>query len=291
MSHDEGTTPANEPVAAPGFHRGVGADARLAREEAETRRLEAQLDEVEAYRMPLMEHLVELKDRLVKALAALMVGFAVGIYFAREIYDFLTAPFVEALSTMPGIEGGLSLVGSPFEGVNVYFKVAFIAGAMLASPVISWQVWQFVAPGLYQTERRVVAPLAFSSVVLFTAGAGFCYYFIFPYAFPFFINVLQVDVNISVDGYLSSVTWMMLAFGACFQLPVGAYFFARIGLIDHIDMWNSFRYAVVIIFIVAAIITPPDVFTQVAIGIPMTLLYIIGIGIARLSTTKVREPT
>ena len=273
----------------PGMARGPEALARLEREEAETRRLEAQLDEVEAFRMPLMEHLVELKDRLVKALVALAAGFGVGLMFAREIYDFLTAPFVRALAETPGVEGGLALVGSPFEGINVYFKVAFLAGCVLASPVVSWQVWQFVAPGLYKTERAIVAPLTAGSVGLFGLGAWFCYAFIFPYAFPFFINVLGVDVNLSVDGYLSSVTRMMLAFGLCFQMPIAAFFLARIGLIDGKDLSAGFRYAVPVIFLIAAIITPPDVITQVAIGVPMTLLYGISIVIAHMVSTKVRD--
>jgi sec-independent protein translocase protein TatC len=260
------------------------------REEEETRRLEAELDEVETYRMPLMEHLIELRDRLIKSVVAVAIGCGVGLAYAKEIYDFLTAPFILTLSTMEGVQGSLSLVSSPFEGVSTYMRVGMIAGMVLASPVVSYQLWQFVAPGLYKTEKNIVVPLAFSSVALFLCGAGFCYYVIFPYAFPFFIQVLGVDVNLSVDGYLTAVIRMMLAFGACFQLPVGAFFFARIGLIDHRDMIKAFRYAVVVIAIVAAIITPPDVMSQMMIGIPMVLLYIIGIGIAALTTTKVRGP-
>lgn len=274
----------------PPGHEEELARAKAAREASELVRLEKELDDVENYRMPLMEHLIELRDRLVKTMIAVAIGMGVGLNFAKDIYDFLTAPFVRAMSTMEGVQGSLSLVDSPFEGVTVYMKVGMIAGLLLASPVMSWQVWQFVAPGLYRTEKAIVAPLAFSSVLLFVAGAGFCYTFIFPYAFPFFINVLQVDVNLSVDGYLSAVIHMMVAFGMCFQLPVGSFFLARIGLVDHIDLWRSFRYAVVVIFIVAAIITPPDVITQMMIGVPMVLLYLIGVVIAYFTTTKKRTP-
>lgn len=256
------------------------------REEAETRRLEAELDEVESYRMPLLEHLIELRDRLIKSLIAVAIGCGVGLAYAREIYDFLTAPFIHALSTMEGVNGSLSLVSSPFEGVSTYMRVGMIAGMVLASPVVSWQTWGFVAPGLYKTEKSIVLPLAVSSVALFISGSAFCYYAIFPYAFPFFIEVLGVDVNLSVDGYLTAVIRMMIAFGACFQLPVGAFFLARIGLIDHRDMLRAFRYAVVVIFIVAAIITPPDVFSQMMIAIPMVFLYGAGIVIAAFTTTK-----
>lgn len=258
------------------------------REASELDRLQKELDEVEEYRMPLMEHLIELRDRLIKAAIALVIGMAVGVNFGAELFDFLKKPFVEAMANAEGVSGGLSLTTSPFEGMAVYMKVGLIAGFILASPVISWQIWGFVAPGLYKTERKMVAPLAASSVFLFLSGAAFCYYFIFPYAFPFFINVLKVDVNLSVDGYLTAIVHMMLAFGMCFQLPIGSFFAARMGFVDHIDLAKGFRYAVVAIFIVAAIITPPDVVTQTMIGIPMVLLYILGIGVAYMFTTKVR---
>lgn len=266
------------------------ASLRERQAEAELEKIQSELDEVESYRMPLMEHLIELRDRVIKAVLALAIGCGVGFAYSREVFEFLQAPFVRALSETQGVEGGLSLVNSPFEGFVTYFKVAFIAGLALSMPVIAWQGWQFIAPGLYKTERNVVLPLTISSVGLFAAGATFCYALIFPYAFPFFINVLGVDVNLSVNGYLSSVIHMMVAFGACFQIPVGAFFLARIGLIDHHDMWGSFRYAVIVIFIVAAIITPPDIVTQTMIGLPMVGLYLIGIMIARIFTTKVREP-
>jgi sec-independent protein translocase protein TatC len=251
--------------------------------------LQADLDEVEQYRMPLMAHLIELRDRLIWSVGALVVGCAIGFAFAKEAIEILKAPFVQAL-TDTGTDGGLSLVNSPFEGFVVLMKVAFIVGLVISSPVISWQLWQFVAPGLYKTERAVVAPLAFSSTGLFLAGGAFCYFVIFPYAFPFFIQVLDVEVNLSVNGYLMAMIQMMIAFGACFQLPVLSFFLARIGVVDHIDLWNWFRPAVIVIFIIAAIITPPDVLTQTLVGIPMVLLYLVGIGIARMFTTKVREP-
>jgi len=159
-----------------------------------------------------------------------------------------------------------------------------------ASPIISYQVWQFIAPGLYRTERRVVLPLSVSSFLLFAMGSAFCYYVIFPYAFPFFIGVIDdTAVQISVAGYLSAVLRMMVAFGACFQLPVGSWFLARMGLIDHKDMAGFFRYAVVIIFLLAAVITPPDPLTQVLLAIPMVLLYAVGMFVAYLVSTKERD--
>jgi sec-independent protein translocase protein TatC len=262
---------------------------RAARAERELKRIEEELDEVEAYRMPLMEHLKELSSRTIKALVALVITTAASFYFAIDIYEFLKAPFVAALADVEGVEGSLALVHSPFEGVYVWFKVSLVAGLLGASPVIAYQAWSFIAPGLYNQEKRIVLPLTVSSVALFVAGAGFCFYGIFPYAFPFFIEVLGVDVNLSADGYLSAVIRMMLAFGLCFQLPVGAFFLARIGLVDHIDLAKGFRFAIVGIFVLAAIITPPDPLTQVLLAVPMVLLYAVGIVVAWMFSTKTRD--
>ena len=282
-------TPDEEPVI-PGRQVRKQAMEKLraarAPQESELDRLQREIDEVEAHRMPLMDHLKELYRRVLISMIAVALASTVGFFYAREVYSFLTAPFDAA---MAGTPGGLSLVNSPFEGIFTYFKVALISGVLGASPIISYQAWQFIAPGLYGSEKRIVLPLSMASVGLFFIGGAFCYYAIFPYAFPFFINVLDVDVSISANGYLSAVLRMMLGFGACFQLPVGAFFFARIGLIDHKDMIGGFRYAVVVIFVLAAIITPPDPLTQSLLAIPMVALYVFGIVIAWATTTKVRE--
>ena len=271
---------------------GAEAVARRRAELADERaleRLEKELDEVESYRMPLMEHLIELKDRVLYSLVALVIGTCIGLYFAKEIYAYLIMPFEIAISKNPLINGGLSLVSSPFEGVYTYLRVGLVAGIVLSLPVVSFQIWQFVAPGLYKTERNIVWPLSVASVVLFLMGAAFCYFGIFPYAFPLFIEILEVDVNLSVNGYLSSIISMMLAFGACFQLPVASFFLSRIGLIDAQDLKGGFRYAIVVIFVIAALITPPDPLTQTLLAIPMVLLYGVAIVIAWLSSTKTRD--
>ena len=247
------------------------------------------LDEVEQHRMPLIEHLAELRKRVFVALGAVAVGMTISFGFFDPMYAWLTAPVLEAMAAN-GLEGGgLSIVHSPFEGVYTYLRVALVGGAVLSSPVVAFQVWQFVAPGLYNTEKRIVFPLAMASSALFLTGALFCYYAIFPLAFPFFFSIIDAQPNLSVGGYLSAIVRMMLAFGLCFQLPVGTFFLARVGLIDHRDMLGSFRYAVVAIFIVAALITPPEVLTQVMLALPLVCLYVIGIGVAWISTTKVRD--
>lgn len=245
------------------------------------------MDEVDQYRMPLLDHLRELRNRMLRAVAALAIGMGVSLLFTDEILAFLTDP-VRTAVVENGIEGGLSIVNSPFEGIYVWLKAAFIGALALSSPVIAFEIWGFVAPGLYKTERRMVVPLAASSTFLFLLGAGFAYYAIFPLAFPFFFTVIDAEVSLSVDGYLSAVLKMMLAFGACFQMPVGTFFLARLGLIDHRDMTGAFRYAIVGIFVVAAIITPPDVLTQTMLAIPLCILYFFSIGIAWMFTTKDR---
>lgn len=251
---------------------------------------EVPLDEVEAYRMPLIEHLNELKWRLIYALIFLSLGMAVSLVFASDIYAWLTVPFLIALEES-GVEGGLSLVHSPFEGIYTYLRVAFFGGVVLALPAIFYQIWAFIAPGLYSAERKLLLPLVFSSTLLFISGGLFAYYVIFPAAFPFFLQVIDAQANLSLEGYLSGVVRMMLAFGVCFQLPVVTWFLARAGIIDHRDMIEGFRYALVGIFVLAAMITPPEVMTQMLLALPMCILYGVGIGVAWLSSTKKRDPT
>lgn len=244
-------------------------------------------DEVEQHRMPLMEHLIELRNRLMWSAGALGLGMVGSLMWVDALYAWLVAPFNTALLEA-GIEGSLAIVNSPFEGIYTWLRVAFFGGLALASPMIALQIWLFVAPGLYSKERRLVLPLAFASTALFFAGALFCYYAIFPYAFPFFLQVIDAQASLSVSGYLTAILKMMGAFGLSFQLPVATFFVARLGFIDHRDMIEFFRYAVVLIFVVAAIITPPDVLTQTLLAGPLIVLYVLSIGVAWMFTTKVR---
>jgi len=248
---------------------------------------EEQVDEVEAHRMPLLEHLKELRDRMVKAAIAVLIGMAISLAFADEIIAFITEPARVALG-LEDVKGVLAILG-PFEGIYVWLRASFLGAMALSSPVISWQLWGFIAPGLYKTERRLVIPLAAASTFLFLLGAGFAYYVIFPYAFPFFFTIVEAEVTLSLEAYLSAVVRMMLAFGACFQLPVGVFFLARLGLIDAQDLIKGFRYAVVAIFLVAAMITPPEVLTQMLLAAPLVVLYGVGIIVAWLFSTKVRD--
>ena len=245
---------------------------------------------VDQYRMPLLDHLSELRKRLIISMAALILGMILAMLNVEPLFAWLAQPFETALETT-GVEGGLSIVTSPFEGVYTYLKVGVFGGFIFALPVVVYQVWQFVAPGLYKTEQQVVYPLALASTSLFILGAAFCYYVMFPVAFPFFLQVVDASASLSLSGYLSTVVKMMLAFGVCFQLPVGVFFLARMGLVDHHDMRRGFRYAVVGLFMLAALITPPEVLTQVLLAVPLVILYGLSIGVAWATTTKVRDPS
>lgn len=250
-----------------------------------------QVDELESSRMPLLDHLRELRTRVIRASLGLFVGMGISLFAVDELVAILRQPFDEACVTaeLAAAQCQLVIVSSLFEGVYTWMWAAFLGGLVIAMPVVAWQIWGFIAPGLYKSERRMVAPLTFSSTVLFATGALFCFYVILPVALPFFFTILpNMATQLSIRGYLGGIITMMLAFGASFQLPVGVWFLARIGLIDHTDMIRGFRYAVVGIFIVAALITPPDPLTQTFLAIPLIVLYIIGIAVAWATTTKVR---
>lgn len=246
-------------------------------------------DPVETYRMPLMEHLTELRDRLIKALGTLLVACIICLVFSDQIWAFLVDPMNDALKATGR---GTMAMTTALEGFVTMLKVAGVAGLLLASPVIFWQIWKFVAPGLYPHEKKPILPLVISSTGLFFGGVSFGYYVIFRYAFPYFLEFASEDVQavLSIDAYLGMATKLLVAFGLCFQLPVVVYFLARIGLIDARDMIVSFKYSVVAMFIVSAMITPPDVISQLLMAGPLLILYGVGIIIAWLVSTKQREP-
>ena len=245
--------------------------------------------EVDEYRMPLLEHLRELRDHLVIALAAFFVSCVVSFIFAADIFSWLVEPMNLALEERG--EGTMAIT-DPLEGVITYLKVALLAGGFFSSPVLFHQMWMFVAPGLYEQERKVVIPLVVASTTLFLTGAAFGYFVIFEYGFAFFLSVIDLETAavLSINSYLGTATKLLLAFGLCFQLPVVTYFLARIGLIDHKDMISKFRYAVVGIFLVAAFITPPDPLTQTLMAGPLIFLYTVSIGLVWAVSTKEREP-
>lgn len=248
----------------------------------------AEANPVDQFRMPLMAHLHELRKRLIVVLST---GFAacLGAYaFVDHIWAFLVAPMNKALYTT-GM--GTMAMTDPLEGFMTELKVAGLAGLLIVSPILFYQIWRFVAPGLYPKEKRFVIPLGAASTILFLGGAAFGYFVIFDVAFPFFLEIAPEDTQavLSINSYLTMATKMLLAFGLCFQLPVIVFFLARVGLIDHKDMVGGFKYSVVGMFVVSAIITPPDVISQLLMAGPLIVLYAVGIIIAWVFTTKKRE--
>lgn len=243
---------------------------------------------IDASAMPLMEHLRELRSRLIKGGLSVAVGIVVCFFFAPDIWAVLVAPMNDALRAA---DAGTMAILAPLEGVVTYLKVAVVSGFFVSSPVIAWQIWAFVGPGLYAREKKVLAPLVAASTLLFMGGAAFGYFVIFRYAFVFFLSVTAgtAEAVMSMEAYLQTATRLLAAFGLSFQLPVVVFFLARIGLIDARDMIRGFKYSIVAIFTVAAIITPPDVLTQALMAAPLILLYGIGIIIAALVSTKKRS--
>ncbi len=240
-------------------------------------------------KMPLMDHLRELRRRVMTSAAVVVVCTAVAYFFSERIFAWLVRPMNEALVTTGA--GTLAIVGA-MEGITVQLKLSGVAGLFFASPVVFWQVWRFVAPGLYDAEKRWVLPLVAASTTLFAGGALFCYYVVFQLGFPVFLTMTpeNVEAVLSIDSYLGMALTLLVTFGGSFQLPIVVYFLARLGLIDHIDMIKGFRYSVVAIAVVAAVLTPPDVMSQVLMAIPLIILYIASIGVARIFTTKIRPP-
>jgi sec-independent protein translocase protein TatC len=231
-------------------------------------------------RMPLTAHLEELRWRLLKAAIGVGTGFGVSYLFADALISWLTAPL---LAVAPG---NVQLIGTGVaEAFFTKLKVSFLAGVFLASPVIFYQIWRFVAPGLYEHEKRYARPFVAFATLFFVGGAWFCYELVFPTAFRFFVEqyaTISLQPFLRISEYLSFASRMLLAFGVIFELPVFTFFFARIGLVTHRLMLGWLRYALVGVFIVAAILTPADVTSQMLMAGPLLVLYVISIGVAYL---------
>jgi sec-independent protein translocase protein TatC len=229
--------------------------------------------------MPLTGHLEELRWRLISSLLAVGIAFLPCYFFANVLFQFLTRPLHLAASEQ------LTLIGTGVvEAFFTKLKVSFIAALFLAIPVVLYQVWQFVAPGLYTHEKRYVWPFIGFGSLFFLLGAGFCYEVVLPVAYTFFLQeyeTIGVQAALRISEYLSFTSRMLLAFGVTFELPILAFFFSRVGLITHSTLLGFFRYAVLAIFILAAVLTPgPDVASQLLLAGPLLLLYGVSIGVA-----------
>jgi sec-independent protein translocase protein TatC len=248
-----------------------------------------QPDELAGTEQPFVSHLIELRDRLVRA--AIAVGVCFGLLALwpgpSGLYDLLAAPLVANLPK------GTTLIAtnviSPF---LVPLKITLLAAFLLALPVVLYQTWAFVAPGLYSHEKRLVMPLVVSSTLLFFIGVAFCYFFVFGQVFSFIQSFAPKSITAApdIEAYLSFVMTMFVAFGAAFEVPVVVMVLARMGLVS-IEKLKAFRsYFIVLAFIVAAVLTPPDVVSQLALAIPMCLLYEVGIWAAQIFIRKTQPP-
>jgi sec-independent protein translocase protein TatC len=246
-------------------------------------------DELAGTEQPFVQHLIELRDRLVKATIAVMVaGAALAIYPGpAELYDLLAAPLVAQLPA-----GATLIATSVISPFLVPLKILLMTAFLLALPVVLYQMWAFVAPGLYSHEKKLVMPLVVSSTLLFMIGVAFCYFFVFGQVFKFIQSFAPKSITAApdIEAYLSFVISMFIAFGLAFEVPIVVIVLARMNVVT-IEKLKDFRsYFIVLAFIIAAIVTPPDVVSQLALAIPMCILYEIGIWAAQLFIKHTQAP-
>ncbi|MGH6782095.1 MAG: twin-arginine translocase subunit TatC [Sphingomonadaceae bacterium] len=230
------------------------------------------MNEIDDSRAPLLDHLIELRRRLLWSVAALALAFALCFYFARPIFSFLVQPLVAAGQ-------GKIIYTQVFEAFFVQVKVAFFSAMMVAFPVISSQLWQFVAPGLYRQEKKALLPFLIATPVLFIAGASLAYYFAVPIALKFLLSFqgdlggIEQEALPAVGNYLSFVMQFIMAFGIAFLTPVLLMLLERAGIVTRAQLVGARRYAIVVAFVIAAVFTPPDVVSQLMLAVPLILLY------------------
>lgn len=229
-------------------------------------------------RMSFLDHLDELRRRLTHAVVALLVGFLAAFAFASQAQDFVMRPL---LATLP--PGGEFVFTEPSEAFFLQLKIAAILGLLIASPYVMWQVWLFIAPGLYANEKKFAVPFVLGTTTLFTAGAAFSHYVVFPAAFAFFGSFATPNIKFlpRIEPVFGMYAWLLLAMGLIFQMPMLVMVLARLGLVTAGFLARHTKYAILIIFIVAAIATPsPDPVSQTVVAAPMCVLYGLSIGVA-----------
>jgi sec-independent protein translocase protein TatC len=234
-------------------------------------------------KQPFMSHLEELRKRLITCAIAVGIGFVISYIFAERLFQILVTPLT---SIMP--EGDRLIFTNLPEMFLTYLKTAFICGILLTAPVLFHQLWLFIAPGLYQHEKKFAIPFVVFSTILFVGGALFGYFIVFPFGFKFFLGFANEYIQAlpSVKQYFSFSIKLLFAFGIVFELPVVAFFLSKMGIVTPEFLKKKRKYALLLTFVMAAILTPPDVITQLMMAGPLILLYEIGILVARMARRK-----
>ena len=226
--------------------------------------------------MPFLLHLEELRWRLLKSFFALIIAAMASFYYSEQLLKFIIVPLGDTKLYFTDVTGSF----------YAYLKLSLLTGAIVSSPIVFYQLWSFVSPGLYKNEKLAVLPLVFVSTSLFVVGAGFCYYAVLPYSLKFLIGFSGdlLSPIITIGSYITFSGMLMLAFGICFQLPVAAYFLGKVGLINPKILRKGRPYAVVLILVFAGVLTPsPDVATQLMLAVPLYLLYELSILIVKFT--------
>ena len=240
-------------------------------------------------KIPFTSHLDELRKRLIICVIAVVIGFVISYFFSELLFDILVKPLQKELPP----DSLLIFTGLP-EAFFVYLKLSLFAGLFLSFPVILWETWGFVAPGLYDHEKKYIFPFVIFSSILFAIGLCFCYFVVFPFAFKFFMGYSSDIIRPlpSIKEYLSFSCKLLLAFGIIFELPVFILFLAKMGIVNEKMLRSQRKFAILGIFVVAAVLTPPDVVSQVLMAVPLILLYEISIYVAKIFGKKsdVKKP-
>ena len=247
--------------------------------------------------MTIWEHLEELRSRVIRMLLAFLVGSIAAWTQKETLLKLLAKPFVDAWAHGQHAASAAFYFPAPAALFIAYIKLSIMAGLIVAMPFILWQIWSFIAPGLYSKEKRFAIPFVVSSCLLFALGAYFSWRIVAPAAFNFFLNLspgqlgdIEVKPNIMIGEYIEFVTHLLVAFGVVTELPIVIFFLTVSGIVTPRQLLKFFRYFLVIDFIVAAIITPPDVLSQLMLAIPLAFLYLFSVGVAWLFARKKAEP-
>jgi len=235
-------------------------------------------DELESSKAPLLEHLVELRNRIIYSLWAFLIAFLFCFFFAKNIYSFLTQPLADAVA---GQSDRRMIFTALYEAFFTQVKVGMWGALCLAFPFMAWQLWMFIAPGLYKHERKAFWPFLLATPFMFILGGSFVYYLMLPRAIRFFLSyenkgsdgTIPIELQARVGEYLDFVTTLIFAFGFCFELPVLLMLLGKVGIVTSKGLASVRRYAIVGVFVVAAVVTPPDAFSQLSLAFPLVALY------------------